>query len=300
MDGSRAVKKAVIPVAGLGTRMFPASKVIKKEFFPVVGPDGLARPLIHYVVEEALESGVEQVCLVVQPGGDQEFLRYFHEPVGYASRLGSEALKTEAGRLAQIGGRVAFACQDEQKGYGHAVACAREWVGDEPFMVLLGDHIHVSATRERCARQLIRAYERVNASVSAVARTPEDQLRFFGTVTGTRTKDDGRLVHVTKIVEKPSAEMAQKHLRAPWLESGQYLCFFGQHIFTARIFDCLERLFHTVARRGGEVQLTEAQDMLCQETGKYFAYETGGERFDLGTPAEYVESLGRLVAAWGR
>lgn len=293
------VRKAVIPVAGYGTRLYPATKGVKKELFPVVDGSGLAKPLIQVIVEEAVESGVEEVCLIIQPGDDRLFREYFEGELPQDLREKLEALDwaaEETRRITELGRRLSYIEQRTQDGYGHAVYCAHEWVGREPFLLLLGDHVHVSTTEKRCARQLIEAFERHEGGFSAVVRTQESQLCYFGTIAGERLADDPRVVQVTAIREKPEPEYAREHLRVPGLPDDEYLSWFGQHLFTPGIFDALKYQIDHDLRENGEIQLTSAQDLLRQNEGVYYAYETQGERYDIGVPAEYVRTMSRLSA----
>ena len=291
------VRKAVIPVAGYGTRLFPATRAVKKELFPVVDGSGLAKPLIQVIIEEAVESGVEEVCLVVQPGDDRAFRDYFEGglPPDLREKLnGKDWALEESRRIDELAGRISYVEQTTQDGYGHAVYCAHEWVGREPFLLMLGDHVYVSTAEGRCARQLCEAFERHDASISAVARTPEDQLSLFGTIGGERVEEDSRVLQVNHIKEKPEPEYAREHLRVPGLPEGEYLSWFGQHLFTPGIFDALKHHIDNDLREKGEIQLTSAQEMLRQEEGTYYAYETEGERYDIGVPAEYVRTMANL------
>lgn len=289
------VRKAVITAAGRGTRQYPASSTVQKEMFPLVDRDGLTKPTIQIIAEEALASGIEELCIVTAPGDEEQYRRHFR---GLSSDVlpafGSRgwALR-ESAQLAEIERRLTYVIQETPEGYGHAVYCSREFVGGEPFLLLLGDHVYVSAEqvdgREiRCSRQVLEVFEREGATVSAVKRTPEDMLHLFGTVQG-RPLDSPRLYEVTAIREKPTPEYADEHLRTPGLRRGEYLCFFGMQVFTPGIFDCLEHLIRNGVRERGEFQLTSAQALL-RDRERYLAYEALGDRYDMGVPYGYVET----------
>jgi UTP--glucose-1-phosphate uridylyltransferase len=155
------VRKAVITAAGKGTRQYPASTAVQKEMFPMVDRDGLTKPVIQIIGEEAIDSGIEQLCIITQPGEEQQYREYFR-------RMGDEEVRAfrgkdwailESEKLGAFGERLSFVEQQTPEGFGHAVYQAKKWVGDEPFLLLLGDHVYVSDTKDRCARQLIRVYE---------------------------------------------------------------------------------------------------------------------------------------------
>ena len=164
------------------------------------------------------------------------------------------------------------------------------WV-QEPFLLLLGDHVYVSDHPQnlRCARQCVDVYAQYGVTTSAVKRTGEDLLHLFGTVGGSRVASGPDVYEVSSLVEKPSPDYAEEHLRVQGLRRGEYLCFFGMHVFTPAIFECLEyNITHNV-RQTGEIQLTSAQDLLRQHE-RYLAVEALGERYDMGVPFGLVET----------
>lgn len=291
------VRKAVIPVAGFGTRLFPATMIVKKELFPIVDRAGTARPLIHYNVQEAVASGVEEVCLVVRPDDRRLFEAYFQGelPADLEAKIRGSAWAARAlEETVELGRHVAYVEQRAQDGYGHAVQCARSWVGEEAFLLLVGDHAHMPDGETRCGRRLMEVHDRYGGTVSAVKRTSEALLHFFGTIAGTPVEGDPGVYRVTSITEKPEPAYARSHLRVPGVPEGEYLCWFGQHILSPGIFDALGYLIDNDLREGGEIQLTTAQDLLVRMEPDYHACEMTGERFDIGVPAAFVRSVWRL------
>ncbi len=286
------VKKAVIPTAGVGTRHYPASSALKKGFFPVVGTDGVTRPVIQFIVEEAIDSGIEEVCIVCREEDIGEYEGYFRS---IPDRLlpyfeGKEWALSESGKLERLGRTISYVVQEEQEGLGHAVYCASEWVGDEPFIVFLGDHVFISQTESNCTAQLIKAFEFCNASVASVHRVPAEQLHLFGTVAGRPVEDYPRLYEVNELVEKPSTSYAKKHMRIKGIREGMYLSFFGIHLFTPGIFDCLCYEIEEGIRERGEFQLTTAQEILRKRSRQYFALEIEGKSYDTGNPFKLIEA----------
>lgn len=291
------LKKAVIPAAGFGTRVYPASRAVKKELFPVVGADGVCRAAIHYSVAELVAAGIEQVCVIVQPGDERDFRDYFSVPSpDLAAKLKPEH-ETVSDELARLGESVTFAYQEEQLGYGHAVYCARDFVEGEPFLLLLGDHVF-RAPGPTCSEQMISVQARRGGSVTAVNRLGPDQLPYFGAIAGRPVEGDPRVIRVSEFKEKPSVEYARRNLRVHGLPEDVFLCHFGMHSFSPRIFDMLERLMREGRRERGEIQLTTAQHLLAQEE-PYHAYEIEGERFDLGLPREYAETVWAMAKGEG-
>jgi len=291
-------RKAVITAAGHGTRLFPATKAIKKELFPLVDRDGRIKPIIQMIVEEVVESGIEEVCIVVAPGGDKPLRDYFAKPIpeDLDRRIAkSPELYEQYRHVRDLNDRLHYAFQHTQEGYGHAVYCAREWVGDEPFVLLLGDHIYVSGTEKRCTRQVLDAFELKQATVSALARTPESMLKYFGTIGGTPDPQMPGLYKATEIVEKPSVEYARQHFRIEGLPEGEYMTWFGMHAMMPEIFDCLEYHIKNDIRERGEIQFTSAQELLRQQHGDYYGLEVNGSRHDIGIPSGYASTMALLA-----
>jgi len=171
--GSAArVRKAVIPAAGFGIRLFPASKAIKKELFPVVDRDGRAKPAIMIIVEEALSAGIEEICIIVQKEDRNLFEEFFcrSPQIQNFNRL-SKSDQKYAEYIMDIGSRITFVAQDKQEGFGHALYCAKDWVADEPFLLMLGDHLYHTEDETSCAQQLLGVYTQVRQSVVGVMKT---------------------------------------------------------------------------------------------------------------------------------
>ncbi|MCC7493233.1 MAG: NTP transferase domain-containing protein [Fimbriimonadaceae bacterium] len=305
-DGStRPVRKAVITAAGRGTRQYPASSAVQKEMFPLVDHDGLSKPVLQIIGEEALQAGVEEICIVTQPGDDEVYRQYF-------SRMTSDELRAfrgkdwailESEKLQEFGERLTFVPQLHPEGYGHAVYQAKQFVGDEPFLLMLGDHIYISADRQRrnCAKQLIDKYHAAGRAVmTAVQMTPGKLLHLFGTLQCELLDPVQGLYEVGAILEKPSEEYAAAHLRTNGLPPGSYLCHFGMHVFPAAIFDALEHHVRHDIREKGEFQLTNAQEYLRTDllaAGQYGACTIDGQRFDTGIPYGLMESQLALALA---
>lgn len=293
LQAPQAVRKAVIPVAGFGTRMFPASKAIKKELFPVVTADGTAKPIIQVILEEAVSSGIEEIALIVREGDEGFFDEFFNgnvAPEHYhnLSNRHRQALQ----RLQQLGERITFLPQTTQSGFGDAVFCAREWVGNEPFLLMLGDHLYVSSSSTPCARQLIEAYEAAGAEKSVVGVYEEqvEQVIHYGTLAGEWLNDEQTTLEVRQFEEKPSQDYARQQLVTPGLPDDTFLCIFGQYVLTPRIFQLLERQIQADAREGGEFQLTTALESLRKAEGM-LGHRIQGMHYDTGLPDRYVATL---------
>ena len=284
------VRTAVIPAAGFGTRLFPATKATKKELFPIIDRDGIAKPAILLIVEEALRAGIEKVVIIVQEDDLEAFRSFFNVQVSIENynKL-PRHFQEYSQRILEMGRHISFAIQGAQEGFGHAVYCAREAVGNEPFLLMLGDHLYRSNGDKSCAQQLIEAYNEHRVSVLGLRRTPEPQIANFGTATGVWLAED-RLLNVTEFAEKPTADYARNNLRIPGLPEDEYLTVFGQYIIKPQIFDYLEEHIKHNVRERGEFQLTSALDRLRQEDG-FLGLVLDGQRYDIGLPAYYLETL---------
>jgi UTP--glucose-1-phosphate uridylyltransferase len=286
-------RKAVVPIAGLGTRHFPASHAVKKELFPVVGPDGIGRALLHYHLLALEAAGIEAICIIVQPGEDELVRAYLDGPGDdYLQRLSKyPALLHEAEQMRGLSRRVSFAVQQLQAGYGHAVYQAKGFAAGEPVLLCLGDHLFrgepVSPYEELARMAAVSG----GKSVSAVNRITVDELKGYGTIAGTRRAGNPRLIDVSLIIEKPEVDVARKRLHVDGLPDATWLGWFGMHVLMPGIFDILEEMIRDDVRDNGEFQLTRAQEIQRQREG-YLALEmTGAQRFDFGVPDDFVRSL---------
>lgn len=284
------VRKAVIPAAGFGTRLFPATKATKKELFPVIDQDGIAKPAILLIVEEALRAGVEEVIIIIQEHDLEAFHSLFNEQITIENynKL-PRHFQEYAQYILEIGHRVTFVIQEMQEGFGHAVYCARDAIGDEPFLLMLGDHLYRARGEHSCAKQLISAYEQHGISVLGLRKTREDQIANFGTVTGVWLEENN-LLNVTEFSEKPTIDYARSNLQVTGLEDDMYLTVFGQYVIKPKLFEYLDEHITNNVRERGEFQLTSALDRLRQENG-FLGLMIDGQRYDIGLPDYYLETL---------
>jgi UTP--glucose-1-phosphate uridylyltransferase len=292
------VSKAVITAAGRGARQYPASDTVQKAMLPVVDRDGLTKPVLQIIAEEALESGIEEICVVSAPGDESVYRSHFRN---YAANLrsafkGVQWAEEQARRLLDLEQRLRFAVQPDPEGYGHAVWCARDFVAGSPFLLLLGDHLYVSGEKRRCARQLIDLADTENCSVSAVQATREHLIHQYGTLTGRRLAQRTDVYTIDEIIEKPNPTLAELRLQVAGLRAGHYLCFFGMHVLTPTVFDLLDCLVRDNVRELEQIQLTTALNALAGRE-KYLALETRGSRFNLGVKFGAVEAQIALAMA---
>ena len=281
------VRKALIPAAGFGTRMFPATKVVKKELFPIIDKDGRAKPIIQIIVEEAITSGIEEVGIVVQESDISVFTDFWKSLPSYYEKLSPEK-QEYCQYLQNLGSKITLLTQSEQAGYGHAVYCAKDWVGDEPFLLLLGDHIYASDVEKSCASQILQVYEQTNKSVIGVRIIPGTEIHHYGCISGSLVADG--LINIEIIYEKPDLNYAREKLHLAGMKEDEFLGVFGMYVLTAKIFDYLEENIKQNAREKGEFQLTSCLDKLQKAAGMT-GYLVKGKCFDTGMPEVYRQTM---------
>jgi UTP--glucose-1-phosphate uridylyltransferase len=287
------VRKAVIAAAGRGTRQFPASAAVPKPLFPLVDRDGVTKPVIQIILEEAIDSGIDEVCLVTPTGEAKLYRDYFRRMTEDEARVfeGRDAAMLASEKLASLGQRLRFAEQSSPEGFGHAVYQAKDFVAGDPFLLLLSDHVYVSDAVDRCARQAIAVFEEfAPAAVTAVQPTHERELHDYGTIRGRPIDTDRGIYQAESIVEKPTIDRARRELVTPDLPTGHYLAHFGIHVFSPAIFDSLDHLIRNNLRDKGEFQLTAAQELLRRSTDNYLVSIIRGQRYDTGVPFALMET----------
>lgn len=246
--GIMDIKKAILTAAGKHQRNLPLQTLVDR--------DGTPKSALAILVEEVLAAKVEEICVVISPGH----------------------AKAYAAAAPQHAGRLRFVEQTVPRGYGHAVHCAREFVGDQPFLLLVGDHLYVSGTDQPCAAQLVQVAIQENSAVSAVQPTHESKLPYYGAVGGRRVAGRPGLYEISDMREKPTPTEAEQKLIVPGLRAGHYLCFFGMHVLTPRVMELLDE---DLAQAGDNVHLTPALARLASRE-RYLAAELKGRRYDIG------------------
>ncbi|WP_066065389.1 UTP--glucose-1-phosphate uridylyltransferase GalU [Neobacillus soli] len=260
------VKKAIIPAAGLGTRFLPATKAMPKEMLPIVD-----KPTIQYIVEEAIESGIEDIIIVTGKGKraiEDHFDNAFELEENLARKEKFELLE-QVRKPGNVD--IHYIRQKEPKGLGHAIWCARKFIGNEPFAVLLGDDIVQADVPS--LKQLMNLYDQVGSSVIGVQPVPREETHRYGIIDPIR--QDGRMYEVKNFVEKPSVELAPSNL-----------AIMGRYILTPEIFQLLE---NQESGSGGEIQLTDAIQRLNRSQNVY-AYDFEGKRYDVGEKLGFIKT----------
>ena len=262
------MRKAVIPAAGFGTRFLPFTKAVPKEMIPLID-----KPVIQYVVEEAVAAGLTEILIIIS-GGKMAIQDHFNPEFGLEQRLeksGKTALLEELRAINRLA-NIHYVYQQELNGLGDAVSYAECFVGDEPFAILLGDTVTSSDTMPVTA-QLVQAYEKVNASVVALEEVPWEKTSRSGVISG--KSDDGSLYKVDKFVEKPAPAEAPSNL-----------VIASRYVFTPEIFACLKK---TPRGKGNEIQLTDAMLLMLQNHPMY-GLKVDGKRHDIGNKLDFIKS----------
>ncbi|MCS7465261.1 sugar phosphate nucleotidyltransferase [Stieleria sp. ICT_E10.1] len=245
------VRKAVITAAAPNQNRIPTQQLVDCQ--------GKDKSALQLILEEVLSCGVEEICLVIRPGDQRSF-------------------EQAAGDLV---GSLQFVEQPEPVGYADAILRAKEFVAGEPFLHLVGDHLYLSASNLSCAMQLVNVASEFSCSVSAVQSTRENNLPYFGIVSGTRVARKEGVFEVQRVVEKPTPTRAEQELVTPGLRSGHYLGFFGMHVLTNDVIAALEQV--VADQSVSKPTLSDALDVL-RSRHKYMAYEVHGTRYNLGIP----------------
>lgn len=270
------VRKAVIPAAGLGTRFLPATKAMPKEMLPIVDT-----PTIQYIIDEAVKSGIEDIIIVTG-----RTKRSIEDHFDKAYELETELEKSGKKELVKIVqdisnmANIYYVRQKEAKGLGHAIHCAKTFIGNEPFAVLLGDDVVKSD--KPCLAQMIEVYDKYQASVLGVQTVSPDDISKYGAVACTKVEE--RVYKVSDMVEKPKKEDAPSNI-----------AILGRYIISPKIFECIEK---TGAGAGGEIQLTDALKMLCEIEDMY-AYDFIGRRYDVGNKMGFLEATVEFALSRG-
>lgn len=237
----------MVTAAGRNQRTLPLQTLIDR--------DGVERPVLRIILDQVLGASIDEVCIVVCPGDE----------TAYAKAAGEQA------------SRIRFVPQAEPLGYGHAVWCAREFTGREPFLHLVGDHIYVSPDGGSCARKLVETAEAEACAVSSVQPTRETELGHYGTVGGQRVHGRADLYRIETVIEKPTPTEAEQHLTVAGLRAGHYLCFFGMHVLTPAVMDILGEQLASGA--GGTLSSALAE---LARREQYLALHKESRRYDLG------------------
>ena len=292
------VRRAIIPVAGFGTRLYPSTRAMKKDFFPIPCPDGMVRPVILILLEELVQSGIEEICLVL--GSEEErqlYSDFFERPLSeeHLRKLNSESREYE-NRILDIGKRLRYVYQREKRGFGHAVFQAADFARNEPVLLMLGDTLYRSLSNKPCALQLIEEYEKYNRLIVGLYPVELSDVSHFGIMTGVWEDKDETILNVSTVYEKPKASYAEEFLSVRNQKGKREYCsIFGQYILTPEVFEQLAADIQQAddEKSSREIELTSALEAVRSRIGM-IGVRFHGERYDMGNPAALVETVAQF------
>lgn len=287
----KAVKKAIIPVAGFGTRLFPVTKALKKDFFPVMDKDGILKPAILILLEQLVQAGIEKICLVIAEGEKPLYESFFAALSEEHYEKLPEDKKRYEDLLESLSKKVTYVYQRERKGFGHAVFQCKAFTEGEPVLLLLGDMIYHSNQSRNCMEQMIDAYEESGKSIISMHAVPKDDVVHYGIMTGQWEDKEQKLLKLTQIAEKPTVEYAQDYLSVSTkVNKENYYAVFGQYVLTKEVFEELDANIKANKLERGEFQLTSALEQVREKYGMN-GYLVDGKSYDIGLPDKYIETV---------
>ena len=287
---TKTVTKAIIPVAGNGTRMFPITKIMKKAFLPVIDKNEMVKPALMCILEELDEAGIEEIALVIDKDDQKDYEKFFNSNLSdeIAKKLTPEQLEYE-NKIVRIGRKIKYVIQEEKLGLGHAVSLCSNFANNDPVLLVLGDQLFSSYENKSCTAQLLDNFSETNALTISVAETPLSDVSKYGILSGVK-EDDKDYYKVDKMYEKPDPEYAEKYLYT--LDNGvkKYYSVFGEYVLTPDVFKKLEERIAKKLTTKGEYQITDALDEVREDKGMT-AFITNGEMYDIGNMTSYQKTL---------
>lgn len=287
----KAVRKAIVPVAGFGTRLFPVTKILKKDFFPVMDVDGILKPAILILLEQLIQAGIEQICLVVGEGEESIYESFFSPlPAEHYEKL-PEDKKYYEDMLETLRNKITYVVQKERLGFGHAVYQCRKFTQNEPVLLLLGDMIYKSNQNKNCMEQMIDVYEKSGFPVISMHCVQKKDVVHYGIMSGQWENKEQTILRLNNICEKPTVEYAEDYLKVANKKNPEnYYAVFGQYILTKEVFSQLELNIKNDVRERGEYQLTTALAQVREATGM-LGFLVDGKSYDIGLPEKYIETI---------
>ena len=286
IEKTKPIKKAIIPVAGNGTRMFPITRCIKKAFLPIVDSDGIIKPIILVLIEEVVNAGIDEVCLIIDEEDQKDYDRFFNEklPNEIISKLSPEMLEYES-KIQKIGKKIKYIHQKEKLGLGHAVSLCEEFANKEPVLLVLGDQIYRSNTNKSCTEQFLENFSMTGKLSVSVCEVPLESVSKYGILCG-KIENNSDYFYVDKMVEKPEKDIAKEEYYTLKKNQKKYYAVFGEYILTEDVFKILKRNIKNNNREKGEFQITSVLDEVREKEGMV-AFIPNGEMFDVGNVPSY-------------
>ena len=287
----QVVHKAVIPLAGYGTRIFPATKAMKKGMMPVVDSDGMLKPALFILLEHLIDSGIDEIALIIGEGEQEEYEKLF-SPLDEDLRLKlPEDKQRYADIIERFAHKITYIVQKEKLGFGHAVWLTRKFSDDEPVLLLLGDFIYKSHSNTDCCTQIINAYMQLGKPLVSITETPLNEVVHYGIVHGKWEDTDETVMTVDSMVEKPTDDYANEYLGVcNNRKEKKFYKTFGQYILTKEVYEELDKEIKAEQKQKGEYQLTTALDAMRESIG-LCAFLPEGKSYDLGLPEAFRQTV---------
>lgn len=288
------IRKAIIPVAGFGTRLYPETRFLKKDFFPVVDKDNQVKPVILVLIEECIAAGIEDICLVLGSEEERKIYRDFFETRlsdEHLTKIPKEKLHYEE-HILEVGKKLHYVYQMEKKGFGDAVYRCFDFVGNEPVLLLLGDTLYNSNTNKCCALQFIEQYEKYNKAMIAIHEIPLEKVSYYGIISGRWADSKETALIMSNITEKPTVAYAEEFLGVGSPKGKKkYYSVFGQYILTPEVFAQLKsNIDNGIVNNRGEIELTTALEQIREKSG-LMGIQLNGNMFDMGVPEELRNTM---------
>ena len=292
----QTVKKAVIPLAGFGTRVFPATKCVRKCFMPLLDTDGMLKPALMIMLEKLLEAGIEEIALIIGDDEKEEFDRFFDPlPPEHKEKLNVEKQQIED-KIVAMRQHITYIVQHERLGFGHAVWLTKKFADDEPVLLLLGDFVYRSMTEDSCCKQVIDAYKEYGKTLVSITEVPLNRVVHYGILHGTWEDETEAIMKVDHMVEKPTDDFAEEYLGVKDIKGEKkYYATFGQYVLTPEVYEELDNEIRSgQASEGREYGLTAALDRVREKVGMY-AFVPKGKSFDIGLPDAYRDTMWNYI-----
>lgn len=278
------INKAIIPLAGLATRIYPMNKITQKAFLPIIDKDGRVKPLILKLIEELDEAGIKEIFLIIGKNDKEKYDNLFKKADEAVYAKLTEFDKQYDQKIEKLSHKIKCIIQKEPLGFADAVYQAKPHINQEPCILILGDTIYKSNENKNTVEQLLDCYDKYEETIIALQELNEADLKYYGTING--KKIDKNLIQLDTIVEKPSIEYAKKHL----LLDGKFYGNFGEFILTEQVFDEIEAIMNIKIEKGEEYQLMDAFENVIQKSGAK-GLIINGESFDAGNIEAYKKIM---------
>ncbi len=289
----QTIRKAVVPLAGFGTRVFPATKAVRKCFMPLLDTDGLLKPALMIMIDRLLEAGIEEICLIIGEDEQEEFDRFFAPlPEEHREKLPADKAKCEE-RIMMMRQHITYVQQKERLGFGHAVWLTKRFADNEPVLLLLGDFVYRSNIETSCSKQVMDAYKECGRTLVAITEVPLERVVHYGILHGIWDDNTETMMKVDSMVEKPTDDYAKEYLGVRGKRGKEkYYATFGQYVLTPEVYAELDKQIRVEGKpsEGKEFGLTAALDKVREKYGMY-AFVPDGKSFDIGLPDAYRETM---------